>query len=145
MAVLSHTDDQTVLGEAVIWRRVPPWHVIFDPKVGGCRPTKSAFDDSDGTSPMSACLAGQATSLDQLLAGLSEFAVVALSMAVVRSKNLGIVRDPRENEPDHVLIFGKKTDSVRRSLARECRWVIPPPISVCKTPGGCVCFPRKVQ
>ena len=93
---------------------------------------------------MSGCLAGQTTTPQQLLAGHADFAVVAFTMAVARSKGLGVERDPLENDPDHVLIFGNKTDSTRRALATNSAWIIPPPLAVCKAPGGqCVCFPRQ--
>lgn len=91
---------------------------------------------------MSACLAGQATSAEKLLAGHTDFAVVAFTMAVARARKLGVVRNPLESDPDHILIFGNKTDGVRRALAIECTWVVPPPLHLCKRLAGCVCFPR---
>lgn len=93
---------------------------------------------------MSSCLAGQSTTLDQLLAGYTDFSVAQFKMIAARSKNLGVVRDPLRNEPDHLLLFGNKTDSVRRSLAQQSDWAVPPPTSVCKKPGGCDCVPRNV-
>jgi hypothetical protein len=93
---------------------------------------------------MSGCLAGQATSVAQLLVGYTDFSVVGFTMAVARSKQLGVVRNPLENEPDHVLIFGNKTDSTRRWLAKQSTWVEPPPAQICKKPGGCDCVPRNI-
>lgn len=91
---------------------------------------------------MSGCLAEQTTSIAQLLAGYTDFSVAGFRMAVARSKDLGVVRNPLENEPDHVLIFGNKTDSTRRWLAKQSTWVAAPPIAICKKPGGCDCVPR---
>ena len=92
---------------------------------------------------MSAYLAGQSTTAQQVVVGHPDFAVVAFNMATARDKSLGVVRNPLTNDPDHVLIFGKKTDSTRRTIAKACTWVVPPPLSVCKAPDGkCVCFSR---
>lgn len=93
---------------------------------------------------MSGCLAGQTTSIAQLLAGYVDFSVAGFPMAVARSKHLGVVRNPLENEPDHVLIFGNKTDATRRWLAKQSSWVAAPPTLICKKPGGCDCVPRNV-
>jgi hypothetical protein len=90
---------------------------------------------------MSVTLAGRATSIEQVLTGHSDFSLVAFTAARARERNLGIALDPLDGEPDHALVFGNKTDAVRKFLARECSWVVYPVASVCKRPEGCICSP----
>lgn len=140
---MDRIDDKTVLGDAVIWRRVPHWNVTHDPKAGGCRPSTAVFEDDYDDDPMSACLSGQQTPLATLLVGHEDYAVVAFRMEVARGKELGVVKDPLPGEPDHVKIFGKKTKSAKKALVAGSHWVIPLPLRLCKAPGGvCTCVQR---
>lgn len=127
----------------MIWRRVPPWNVVYDPKAGGCRPSTAAFEDDYDADPMSACLGDKQTTVADLLAGHSEFAVAAFRLQAARAKELGVAHDPLPGEPDHVVIIGNKTRSARKALVEASTWVVPPPLSACKAPESkCTCFPR---
>jgi hypothetical protein len=52
-----YTDDTSIPDEAALWRRVPPWHLIFDENLGRIRPSKAAFDNDEDDAPMSVVLA----------------------------------------------------------------------------------------
>ena len=125
------TDDPSIADNADLWRRVPPRHIVDDHNTGGKRISKAAFDDSDDGSPMSVVLAElvlqSARTPQHILVGYDGFSLVAISAGLVRSKQQGIVRDPIPGEPAHALVFGKKTDSVRRALARGSKWIVGPP------------------
>jgi hypothetical protein len=42
-------DDASIRDEADLWRRIPPWHCIYDENLGRWRPSSSAFAaDPDG-------------------------------------------------------------------------------------------------
>jgi hypothetical protein len=62
-----------------------------------------------------------------ILVGYDGFSLVAISAGLVRSKQQGVMRDPLPEEPAHALVFGNKTDSVRRTLAKGSKWIIGPP------------------
>ena len=51
--------------------------------------------------------------------------IVAAGLA--RSKKQGVARDPHPDEPAHALVFGNKTASVSRALAKGSVWVTEPP------------------
>ncbi len=53
--------------------------------------------------------------------------MVGLSVRFVRGLKLGIATQPPTDDPGHLWVFGKKTASTKRKLAREASWVIQPP------------------
>ena len=52
--------------------------------------------------------------------------LVGLTVAFVRSLGLGVATLPPTSDPGHLWIFGKKTVSKKRKLAKQARWVIGP-------------------
>jgi hypothetical protein len=131
MANDQFTDDSSIPDDARLWRRVPPWHFIFDDNLGRVRPSKAAFDDDENGSPMSVVLADlvleSGRGPEHILIGHDRFALAEITAGLARSKQQGIVRDPVPEEPTHALVFGKKTASVTRALAKGSVWVVPPP------------------
>lgn len=123
-------DDASITDSAKLWRRVPPRHFIFDANLGRVRTSKAAFDDDEDGSPTSVVLADLVAASGRSPADVLQdhpgFALVALTAALARSKQLGVARDPLPGEPAHALLFGKKTDSVRRALAKGSEWIVPP-------------------
>ncbi|MEX0866918.1 MAG: hypothetical protein WD030_06130 [Pirellulales bacterium] len=128
MAGSEYVDDQSILDEEELWRRVPPRLIIFDNNLGVYRPTSSAFVDSPDGSPMSVVMASEAEKLnrtaDSVLIGHEGYSLVSIKVSFVRSLNLGVVRNPLPNEQAHALVFGNKTKSVQRKLAKSAIWVI---------------------
>ena len=84
------------------------------------------FSDSEDDSPMSAhrarCYAcpSEANTGDNLM--------VRLTVGFVRGLKLGVATKPPTDDPGHVWVFGKKTASIKRKLARHAKWVIPPDV-----------------
>jgi hypothetical protein len=76
---------------------------------------------------MSVVLASEAVEPEVMLKGHEEYGVVAFTAGVARSKQQIVVRDPLPDQPAHALVLGRKTDSVRRALARAARWIVRPP------------------
>ena len=54
------------------------------------------------------------------------YGVVAISVGDIRSLELEVIFDPLPDEPGHVLVPGKKTGSIKRSLRDAARWVVRP-------------------
>ena len=84
-------NDASIHDESVLWRRIPPWHIIYDENLGRWRPSSSAFaDDPDGQS-MSVVLAEAVggRSGAEILTGHEGFALAAVSVGVVRACGLG--------------------------------------------------------
>lgn len=129
MAVGGYADDPTIPDEAELWRRVPPGYIVYDPHAGRRRPSSMAFYDHQSGSPMSVVLAAEARGLEAVLAGHAGYALVAITVGLVRACGQGVARDPLPNEPAHAVVFGRKTAAVRKRLVRGSRWVVPPPDS----------------
>ena len=94
------------------------------------RPSKAAFYNDEDGSPMSAALAdlvlASGRSPHHFMTGHEGFALASITAGLARSKDQGVARDPQPNEPAHALVFGKKTASVSRALAKGSVWVIEP-------------------
>jgi hypothetical protein len=125
-----YKDDSTIPDSVELLRRIPPRHFSSD-ESGQVRPSSAAFEDHPDGSPMSVILADilAATGRNsiEVLVGLTGFALASITVGVVRENGQGVMRDPTPDEPAHALVFGKKTHSIRKKLARSARWVIPPP------------------
>ena len=61
-----------------------------------------------------------------VLAGHKGFALAAITAGLARQCEQGVAREPLPDEPAHAAVFGKKTDSVKKRLARGSRWIVPP-------------------
>ena len=65
-------------------------------------------------------------SADDVLAGFDEYALASITAGQARNCDQGVARAPEADEPAHAHVFGTKTRSVKRRLARHAKWVIPP-------------------
>lgn len=123
-------DDSTILDEAELWRRIHPEWVVPDENTGGFRLSSAAFDDSPDGSPTSVLLVDivRETGRDEedVLAGFDGYTLASVTAGDARGCKQGIARDPLPNEPAHAYVFGSKTKSLKRCLARHAQWIIPP-------------------
>ena len=85
------------------------------------------FSDSRDGSPMSAHEARYYGSPSE--ANTGDNLMVGLNVRFVRGLGLRVATKPPTDDPGHVWVFGKKTASIKRKLAREANWVIPPGIA----------------
>lgn len=129
MAGRPSVDDPTIPDADELWRRVPdtPQHIVRDQNRGCYRVSSAAFDDDADGEPMSVVLAAEGGSPEAMLRGHVGYGVVGFEAGLTRSRQQVVVRDPLPDQPAHALVVGRKTDSVRRALARAARWVVRPP------------------
>ena len=52
--------------------------------------------------------------------------MAGLNVGFVRRQGLGVATQPPTEDPGHLWVFGKKTPSIKRRLAKHARWVIAP-------------------
>ena len=128
------TDDPTIEDEAALWRRIPPWHFVFDTNLRRWRPSSAAFDNDPDGQPMSVLLGEEVTGAGRdpvsVLSGHTGFALAAVAAGLTRACGQAVVRDPLPGEPAHALVVGPKPKSVQRRLAKSAVWVVPPPAGV---------------
>ena len=130
MSAAEYTDDDTILREVELYRRIPPEWLVRDQNLGIVRPSSQAFQDSRDGTPMSVALSDVLLAAGRepgsVLAGLEGFALASITAGLARECRQGIQRDPIQEEPAHAFVFGKKTSGVKSRFAKECRWVIQP-------------------
>ena len=59
-------------------------------------------------------------------ANVGDHPMVGLNVRFLRGLELGVATEPPTDDPGHLWIFGKKTASTKKKLARHATWVIPP-------------------
>jgi hypothetical protein len=127
MADPPFVDDATVSDDDYVLRRIPRQQRVSDPKSAeGIRPSSGAFDDSSDGSPLSMTLASQCDDPASLIIGFDGAGVIRVSVRELRALGQGFVRDPTDQDPAHVLVFGPKPNAFGKKVARAARWVIPP-------------------
>jgi hypothetical protein len=138
-----YQDDPTIGDNSHLWRNIPPWHIVDDKNRGGKIISKAAFDDHPDGSPMSVVLGDEVLAsgrdASSVIAELaSGFCLASFTAGLARSLQQGVVRKPLATEPAHAEVFGRKTEGVRRKLARAAVWVIAPTAGgdQANTPGG---------
>jgi hypothetical protein len=126
---MAFVDANDVRNDDEIWRRIFPGRpqITYEHDEGRWRPSSAAFEDSDGPDdPMSALLAREGTVARALAGRWNGWFLAELRAAVFRADEQGIARDPTPDDPNHLLVFGRKTSGRRRRWARSARWVVPP-------------------
>ena len=63
---------------------------------------------------------------EAVLVGHEGFALATFSVRLARECGQGVACDPLLDEPAHAVVFGKKTQGVKRKLARGASWVVAP-------------------
>jgi hypothetical protein len=128
MAQENYVDVSSLADDVSLWRRILPWHLIYDSNRQGWRPSSAAFDNDCDGGPMSVVLGDVVLAAgrkpDTVLAGHPGYAVAAITVALARACGQGVARDPLPAEPAHALVFGPKPKSIQRRLAKGSTWVI---------------------
>ena len=76
---------------------------------------------------MSVVIAREGRDPAEILVGHDGFGLVSLTVEDLASVEQVVVHDPQDDEPDHALVVGTKTQGRRREMAKASRWVIRPP------------------
>jgi|SRR5208283_1246432 len=122
-----HPEVPNLVDDDEVWRRIPPEKIIFDSTRNVFRPSKDSFNDHPNKTPMSAFLAKECQDPNLALEGNAGFALVAIKVDTIhRCKQLILPAHAEGLPPGHVHIAGSKTDSTRKTFAKECRWVVEP-------------------
>ena len=126
-----YEDDATILDDAILLRRVPPWHFLFDENLNRWRPKSAAFDDHPNGTPMSVSLKEvmerEGRTVSDAVSGHSGFGLVGFTAGLARRCEQGVARDPLPDNAAHAVVFGPKPKSVQRKLAIAAAWIVPPP------------------
>jgi hypothetical protein len=72
---------------------------------------------------MSVLLREAGMTIERALGSRGGFGIVTFSAGFARSLSQRVIRSPEPDEPLHGEVVGKKTDSVKKQLARNSQWV----------------------
>lgn len=126
----AYRDDRTILDSADLWRRIHPRQIVPNKDTGELRASSAAFKDHPNGTPMSVLLADVVVESGRdafsALAKHPGYALAAISAGHARECKQGVAREPLPNEPAHAVVFGNKTKSIQRRLAKGAIWIIPP-------------------
>jgi hypothetical protein len=126
----AYADDITVLNNERLLRRIHPRWKVLDDNSRQWRVSSAAYTDSKDGSPTSVSLEQTLIQhklpIELLLHGYQDYSLAAITMGFARTIGQGVQRDPQPNDPSHALLFGNKTDMVRRKLAKNSAWIVAP-------------------
>lgn len=130
MAEAQYNDDPSIESDSRLFRRVPPAWIVWDNNLQRWRPTKAAFSDSPDGHPMSVALecelVAHGSPPSSVLVGHDGFGLASITAQLARDLGQAIVRDPQPGDPAHGLVFGNKTDSIRKKMAKAAAWEVSP-------------------
>jgi len=121
-----YVDDKSISDEEDLWRRLPQSWVQYDDTLKTNRVTSQAFQDSKDGTPASASIASENNGPEALLQGHDGYGIGCLTAGTARGCDQGITRHPEPDDPAHVYIFGEKTKTNKRCLAKGCNLIIVP-------------------
>jgi hypothetical protein len=121
-------DDDSITGPSRLLRRIPPYHVVPDPKNGGLRPSSAAFDNDRGSLHMSVNLADimavNAVAEETMLDEHPEFSLAAITKTSAAHVGQMVMRDALQDNAAHGSVCGEKPRPARQHMARSAVWVL---------------------
>lgn len=124
-------DDLSILSDDVLWRRINPDWIVPDHNRGGRRITSQAFQNlrNDQLSVLHAkTVESDGRTATDVLEGFEDYALAGVTAGFARELGQAIVRAPEPEEKAHCHMIGRKTQSVKKKLAKEASsaWVVQP-------------------
>lgn len=115
-------DDASISSEVEVLRRVPPGEF----KANGI-PNSNNFDlDADGNGTSVVLWLNSESDLQIVREGHEEYGVVALPVGAWRGYGLKVARNELPGNPNHCEIWGTRSTSAKRKLAKLARWICYP-------------------
>lgn len=129
-------NDPSIPDETLLRRCIPAIQVVPDPNSGRVRPSGAAFTDNGNGDPMSAYIASECEGEERVRSTLPGLIYIAsFTAGLARSCGQGVVRDPANGGPGHVVVVGNKKFEVnhegkqlqaRQVMAVVSCWVVGP-------------------
>ena len=120
-------DDPTITSGERLLRRVPPLHIVPDPKFAtGYRVSSAAFDDTEMSVDLAAVRVASGEPLTSCLAGHDGYGLVSITAGLARTHRQEVRRDPIPENLAHGLVVGAKTRAVKKAFYEACVWVHDP-------------------
>lgn len=128
-----HQDDPSIEDHFRLLRRIPitfEVFIVWNANINAWRISSQAFRDHPTGTPMSVhiqqVLEQLGESIESVLEDHSDFALASVTAGLARELNQIVLRDPRDGQPAHAHVIGKKSKRVQRTFAEHAEWVLPP-------------------
>ncbi len=123
-------DDDSILDDDNLYRRVPDVQIVPDDNTGELRPTSKAFQNESGQKAMSV---SHALKLEKhggkphdLIRNYPHCCLASITAGLTRTHNQIVYYDEIEEDISHTHVEGKKTKGCRRTFSKQAVWIIPP-------------------
>lgn len=118
-------DDLSIGHDEILWRRVTPDKILPTTRSDIPPPSNVFRSNAVKISVNRAIL----SSVEATLKDYPDNSLVAVTAGAVRDAGCIVVSDPKEDNPAHVLIIGKRPDGILtkgecRNIANSASWVI---------------------
>jgi hypothetical protein len=110
------SDDDTLL------RRVHPSQVINDKNLGRARPSSGVFYDAELSTDSEALLAKHGLDSSFCLRGYSGYSLARIEVEFARNNGMTVTNTPKEGNPAHTDVIGRKTETLQRQFAKHATW-----------------------
>jgi hypothetical protein len=98
-------------------RRIHPYHIVMDQKLGRERPASAAFENTTGTDCMSVDLNKLLNCPEDCVKDYSGCSIAIFEVVIAYELNQGVKGSPQPENPAHCDVIGKKTESVKKKFA----------------------------
>ena len=116
-------DAPRVADTEIVMRRVPKLQLTRDTPNGPERPSSAAFLQDGPDGKVSVYLKSETTPEEVLGSRLETYLVEVQVGTITAEEGLEVVRTPKEGDPGHCDIIGRKTQSKRRHIASASQWI----------------------
>ena len=111
------SDDDTLL------RRVHPSQVVDDKNLGRMRPSSGAFTDPELSTDSDALLTKHGLDSSFCLRGYAGYSLARIEVNFARANGMTVTNTPKEGNPAHTDVIGRKTEALQRNFAKHAVWV----------------------
>ena len=113
---------EPIIDEDSLLRRVHPSQVIDDKNLGTRRPSSGVFTDTELSADSEFLLAKYGLDLSFCLKGYAGYSVVRFAVQFARSNGMVVSHTPKEDNPAHTDVTGKKSKALQRQFAAASEW-----------------------
>jgi hypothetical protein len=123
---LPFVNDENIADAELLLRRVPGLWWVFDNNLGRRRPTTAAFHDVEMSVARELVMRANGKLPTAVLDGHEGFGLVSITAHLARQLGQAVASDPLPDQPEHAIVYGRKSDGGRKRLSRDCVCIVDP-------------------
>jgi hypothetical protein len=111
------SDDDALL------RRIHPLQIVEDKNLGRRRPSSAAFTDPELSTDSEALLEKHGLDSSFCIQNHAGYSLARVEVQFARASGMEVTNTPKERNPAHTDVIGKKTEATQRKFAKHATWV----------------------